>query len=73
VRLQKEQNEAEKDLLARYQVTDLSADLHDMADTAAAISLLDCIVTVDTSVAHVAGALNKPTLLMLSYVVDSFH
>ena len=68
--LQKEQNEAEKDLLARYQVTDLSADLHDMADTAAAISLLDCIVTVDTSVAHVAGALNKPTLLMLSYVVD---
>lgn len=68
--LQKEQNEAEKDLLACYQVTDLSADLHDMADTAAAISLLDCIVTVDTSVAHVAGALNKPTLLMLSYVVD---
>lgn len=68
--LQKEQNEAEKDLLVRYQVTDLSADLHDMADTAAAISLLDCIVTVDTSVAHVAGALNKPTLLMLSYVVD---
>lgn len=68
--LQKERNEKEKALLEKYNVIDLSPQLQDMADTAAAISLLDCVVTVDTSVAHVAGALGKQTFLMLPYMVD---
>jgi Tfp pilus assembly protein PilF len=46
---------------------DLAPDLHEYADTAAAIEALDLVVTVDTSVAHVAGALARPVWTMLSY------
>lgn len=42
----------------------------DMDDTAAVISLCDVVVAVDTSVAHLAGALGKRTLLMLPYVSE---
>ena len=38
----------------------------DMADTAAMIAQLDLIVSVDTSVAHLAGAMGKPCLLLIS-------
>ncbi|MXN79800.1 tetratricopeptide repeat protein [Burkholderia sp. 4701] len=38
--------------------------VQDFADTAAIISLLDLVITVDTSVAHVAGALNKPVWIL---------
>jgi tetratricopeptide (TPR) repeat protein len=41
-------------------VTDFASDLHDFADTAALIETLDLVVTVDTSTAHLAGALGKP-------------
>ncbi|HEY1683616.1 MAG TPA: tetratricopeptide repeat protein [Tepidisphaeraceae bacterium] len=44
---------------------DLSADLNDFADTAAVMSILDLVITTDTSVAHLAGALGRPTWLML--------
>jgi tetratricopeptide (TPR) repeat protein len=56
--------------LAAAKVVDLSADLTDFAETAAAISLLDLVITVDTSVAHVAGALGKPTWLLLPVIAD---
>ena len=46
---------------------DLAPDLHDYADTAAAIETLDLVITVDTSVAHVAGALARPVWTMLSH------
>ncbi|HEX6003420.1 MAG TPA: tetratricopeptide repeat protein [Burkholderiales bacterium] len=41
-------------------LVDLGADLHDFADTAAVVSLLDVLICADTSVAHLAGALGKP-------------
>jgi Tfp pilus assembly protein PilF len=42
----------------------------DFAETAAAIAHLDLIVAVDTSVAHLAGALGKPVWILLPYVAD---
>jgi cytochrome c-type biogenesis protein CcmH/NrfG len=44
--------------------------LTDYAETAALISALDLIVTVDTSVAHVAGALGRPAWVLLPYAPD---
>lgn len=51
-------------------LVDLHDRLTDMADTAAAIAQLDLVITVDTSVAHLAGALGKPVWLLLSRVPD---
>jgi tetratricopeptide (TPR) repeat protein len=45
-------------------VIDWTADLHDFSDTAALIENLDLVITVDTSVAHLAGALRKPFWLI---------
>ena len=44
---------------------DLTDDIHDFADTAALIEQLDLVITVDTSVAHLAGALGKPVWVFL--------
>lgn len=44
--------------------------LGDFSETAALISNLDLIVSVDTSVAHLAGALAKPTWILLPFVPD---
>jgi Tfp pilus assembly protein PilF len=47
-----------------------TADLHDFIDTAALIQNLDVVISVDTSVAHLAGALGKPVYLLLPTVPD---
>lgn len=44
--------------------------IHDLADTAALIAQLDVVVTVDTSIAHLAGAMGKTVLLMLPRRAD---
>lgn len=51
-------------------IHDLSPQLQDFADTAAAISQLDLVITVDTSVAHLAGAMGKPVWILLPYAAD---
>jgi tetratricopeptide (TPR) repeat protein len=48
----------------RRRVVDWTDELRDFADTAALIANLDLIITVDTAVAHLAGALGKPIWLM---------
>jgi tetratricopeptide (TPR) repeat protein len=45
-------------------VVDWTDDLHDFSDTAALIENLDLVISVDTSVAHLAGALGKPFWLL---------
>ncbi len=57
-------------LLEAVKITDLSPWLTDFAETAAALSHLDLVITVDTSVAHLAGALGRPTWVLLPYAPD---
>ena len=45
-------------------------NLHNFAETAALISNLDVVVSVDTAVAHLSAALGKPTLLLIAKVHD---
>lgn len=52
------------------QLVDLHEQLTDMAETAAAIAQLDLVITVDTAVAHLAGALGKPVWVLLAHVPD---
>lgn len=44
--------------------------LDDLCDTAALISQMDLVITVDTAVAHLAGALGKPTWILIPYISD---
>jgi ADP-heptose:LPS heptosyltransferase len=48
----------------------LGERLADLADTAAIIAMLDLVITIDTSVAHVAGALGKPMWVLLPFSAD---
>lgn len=49
---------------------DLTDQIEDFADTAALIANLDLVISIDTSVAHLAGALGKPVWLLLPYAPD---
>ena len=49
---------------------DLSVDLNDFSDTAAAMLNLDLIISIDTVTAHLAGALGRPTWTLLPRVAD---
>ena len=71
ISLQKEPRPTDAEALARCRsVLDLGPELQDFADTAAVISFLDLVITVDTSIAHVAGALGKPVWILLPTKVD---
>lgn len=51
-------------------VLDAAGELHDFTDTAALVDNLDLLISVDTSVVHLAGALNKPTWVLIPTVPD---
>jgi tetratricopeptide (TPR) repeat protein len=70
VSLQKEHREADAPLLAASAVRDLSAQLADFTDTAALCAAMDVVVAVDTSIAHLAGALGKQVWILLPYSPD---
>jgi Flp pilus assembly protein TadD len=53
-----------------FRPMDLSSYLRDFADTAAAVSLLDVVITIDTAVAHLAGALGRRVWLILPEDAD---
>ncbi|MBR0869830.1 tetratricopeptide repeat protein [Bradyrhizobium tropiciagri] len=70
--LQKEPRPDDTPVLARLagDVVDLAPTLGDFADTAAAICALDLVIAVDTSVAHLAGALGRPVWMLCPYALD---
>lgn len=57
-------------LLSLGQVVTHDADLQDFADTAALIRQMDLVISIDTSVAHLAGALATPLWVLLPYACD---
>jgi Tfp pilus assembly protein PilF len=57
-------------LRERNDILHLGAELQNFADTAALIEHLDLVISVDTSVAHLAGALGRPVWIFLPYVPD---
>ena len=69
--LQKDLVPADRALLATTPgLRSLGDDLGDFGDTAAVLELLDLVVTIDTSVAHLAGALGRPVWVLLSPAAD---
>jgi tetratricopeptide (TPR) repeat protein len=71
VALQKEPRPADGAYLQeRGGMLDLTAHLSNFVETAALISCLDLVITVDTSVAHLSGALFRPTWVMLPCTPD---
>jgi tetratricopeptide (TPR) repeat protein len=51
-------------------VLDGSSQDHDLADTAALIATLDLVITTDTCIAHLAGAMGKPVWILLPHLSD---
>ena len=68
--LQLQQRPGDADRLAASSITDLSPQIHDFTDTAAIVAALDLVITVDTSVAHLAGALGIPTWILIGFAPD---
>ena len=69
--LQKELRDADKELLAQHsQIKYFGDALADFTDTAALCELMDVVISVDTSVAHLAGALGKQTWVLLPFGPD---
>ena len=57
-------------LAGRSNVLDLGSQFRDFADTAAVVAQLDLVITSDTSVAHLAGAMGRPVWIMLGFAPD---
>ncbi len=57
-------------LAAESRVTHVGGELDDFADTAAVIALADLVITVDTAVAHLAGAMGRPVWVLLPFAPD---
>ena len=71
VSLQHDVRERDAALLqSRPDIVQIGQKFSDFADTAAAIAQLDAVIAVDTAVAHLAGAMGKPLLVLLPFAAD---
>jgi tetratricopeptide (TPR) repeat protein len=55
---------------APFPILNLASQFHDFADTASALMNLDLVISVDSAVAHCAGALGIPVWVLLPYAPD---
>ncbi len=71
ISLQRDLREADAaELAAQPRIAPLGTELSDFADTAAVLSLVDVLVSVDTSVAHLAGAMGRPVFILVPFAPD---
>jgi tetratricopeptide (TPR) repeat protein len=70
VSLQKEVREVDAQVLEGSGIGHYEQHIKDFVDTAALCQLMDLVISVDTSVAHLAGALGKTTWVLLPYAPD---
>ncbi|MGD9538731.1 MAG: tetratricopeptide repeat protein [Alphaproteobacteria bacterium] len=69
--LQKEPRDGDLETLRRFgPLDDLAPDLSDFSETGAALGALDLAISVDTSVAHLAGALGRPVWILVPFAPD---
>jgi tetratricopeptide (TPR) repeat protein len=70
VNLQKDVSAPDAAILHKHGVIQLGQEFADFADTAAVMAMLDLVISVDTSVAHLAGAMAKATAVLLPFSPD---
>jgi hypothetical protein len=71
VSLQKPFPAADQPALAQFPgLADISAELADFGETAAVIANLDLVISVDTAIVHLAGAMGRPVWIMLPKASD---
>ena len=70
ISLQKEVTDMERSLLDRAGVLHAGDAFDDFSDTAALCVLMDLVISIDTSVAHLAGALGVPAWVLLTWAPD---
>ena len=71
VSLQQQLRQADAQVLAAHpDIRNYGDQLKNFADTAALVELMDLVVTVDTAVAHLAGAMGKPVWILLPHNSD---
>jgi tetratricopeptide (TPR) repeat protein len=62
--------EADRKVLPQHGIQYFGDEIRDFSDTAALIELMDVVITIDTSVAHLAGAMGKKTWILLPRTAD---
>ncbi|MGC1776832.1 MAG: tetratricopeptide repeat protein [Xanthobacteraceae bacterium] len=70
VSLQKDVSDTQSAILREHGVLQLGQEFADFADTAAVIAMLDLVISVDTSVAHLAGAMGRATGVLIPFSPD---
>lgn len=68
--LQKHIRDSDREALRQMPIRTWEADVDAFAETAALVMAMDLVISVDTSVAHLAGGLGKPVWVLLPYVPD---
>ncbi|MFZ6768913.1 tetratricopeptide repeat protein [Undibacterium sp. Di26W] len=69
--LQKDVSAHDQEILRQYpNVRHYGPEMHDFSDTAALVDLVDLVISVDTSIAHLGGAMGKPTWVLIEYNPD---
>ena len=70
ISLHKEYEDEDKEHLSFFNIRDFSNFQTDFTETAAQIENLDLVISVDTSIAHCAGAIGKKTIIIIPYTPD---